>query len=229
MIIAIVDDDISIANGLKLKIHKFLPKAIIYVVSFYDDDILYNNLDLILMDIELWDNKNGIEFYTKIKQFQNNLRVIFMSSFPHYSQDIFEVDPLYFLIKPIQEDKLQRALEKAENIIENDDNDVLLESKELKVKLKETEILYISSDKRKVLVYTQNQIYEIYDKLDNIFDILSDNFCRCHQSYIINLRHIKLFKKNEFVLKNSTVIPISQKRYKQSKNDFTRFMGESIW
>lgn len=228
MIIAIVDDDISIANSLKLKIHKILPKAIIYVVSFYDDELLYDNIDLILMDIELWDNKNGIEFYTKIKQYQTNLKVIFMSSFSHHSQDIFEVDPLYFLIKPIQDDKLQRALEKAKNIIDNNDNEVLFESKELKVKIKETEIFYISSDKRKILVHTQNQIYEIYDKLDNIFDTLSDNFCRCHQSYIVNLKHIKLFQKNEFVLTNSIVIPISQKRYKQSKKDFTRFMGESI-
>lgn len=68
-------------------------------------------------------------------------------------------------------------------------------------------IKYIESNKRVVIIYEEDLKRRIYGKLDEIEEMLSSNFVRCHQSYIVNLEHVRELNTHEFVLhtrRNST-------------------------
>lgn len=56
---------------------------------------------------------------------------------------------------------------------------------------------------------------------------LSDTFFRCHRSYIVNLRHVQLYDKNEICLDNEERIPLSKRRYKSFGLAFMHYLKES--
>ena len=68
-------------------------------------------------------------------------------------------------------------------------------------------IKYIESNKRVIIIYEEDLKRRIYGKLDEIEEMLSSNFVRCHQSYIVNLEYVRELNTHEFVLRtrrNST-------------------------
>ena len=55
-----------------------------------------------------------------------------------------------------------------------------------------------------------------YLSLKEIALQLDDSFCRCHRSYIVNLKYVERIEGKNCITKNKQVIPISKKY----KNDF---------
>ncbi len=49
---------------------------------------------------------NGITIAEKMQKSNPNLRVIFMTAYTEYSEEIFRVIPTYLLLKPIQRRKV---------------------------------------------------------------------------------------------------------------------------
>ena len=65
--------------------------------------------------------------------------------------------------------------------------------------------------------YLKNEIAKRnYLSLKEIALQLDDSFCRCHRSYIVNLKYVERIEGMNCITKNKQVIPISKKY----KNDF---------
>ena len=56
---------------------------------------------------------------------------------------------------------------------------------------------------------------------------LPGTFFRCHRSYIVNLRHVRYYDKNEIRLENEERIPLSKRRYKTFGLAFMHYLKES--
>ena len=70
-------------------------------------------VDIVFADIEMR-GMNGIELAAKLKQMDNNIRIIFTTAYGEYALDAFGVDALGYLLKPYTQAQLQAQLEKAE-------------------------------------------------------------------------------------------------------------------
>ena len=63
--------------------------------------------DLIFMDYEFENNgANGLEIARKIREYDKNSTIVFVSSYPSIVFDTFEVGTFRFLTKPIDDKKL---------------------------------------------------------------------------------------------------------------------------
>ncbi len=71
--------------------------------------IQHNQVDLVFLDIEMPET-NGIEFSRSIP---GNTLVIFTTTHSEYALDGFEVEAVDYLIKPVQFERFQRAVNKA--------------------------------------------------------------------------------------------------------------------
>lgn len=56
---------------------------------------------------------------------------------------------------------------------------------------------------------------------------LPGTFFRCHRSYIVNLRHVQYYDKNEIRLDSEERIPLSKRRYKSFGLAFMHYLKES--
>ena len=72
-------------------------------------------------------------------------------------------------------------------------------------------IRYVESDHRKVTLYTQDEEYEYYSRLDDLEEELAGgHFMRCHQSYLVSVPYITDFSNNEIKIGDRS-IPVSRK------------------
>ena len=67
-------------------------------------------------------------------------------------------------------------------------------------------------------------VYTIKRKFDEIAEVLSGiDFSRCHNSYIVNFRHVREAKRNLYTLYDGQIVYISKSHLEETKADFLRW------
>lgn len=232
MDIAICDDDKNILQYLKKKIEITLEdncqittfESGYDLIEYIDSDI--SNPDIIFMDIDLKEHL-GIDVAKKIQQKFNNIKIIFITGYASYVEDIFEVETLYYTAKLINEEKLKKALNKAMEVIKVNKEEILNIKTEV-VSINLNDVNYIEGHLRTVIMHCGKIKKTIYKKLNEIENILPEKFIRCHQSYIVNMEKVNILTTNKFILKSGDKVPVSQSKYKDTKEKFLNYLGNSI-
>lgn len=171
--------------------------------------------DIVFMDIQLNDT-NGIELAKEIFVINPHVQIIFVSGYDDYYLDVYAVEHIYFLKKPIDPEKLSTAYLKAYDKIKKIEKEVFIfHIGHQKMILPYHDILYFEKLKRKVLIYAHGQEEQIsfYATMDELIKQLPDNFIRCHNSFIINIDAVMGYRHDRVKIE-SHYIPVSRK-YKE--------------
>ncbi|MCH5197704.1 MAG: LytTR family transcriptional regulator [Oscillospiraceae bacterium] len=90
---------------------------------------------------------------------------------------------------------------------------ITLKWKNLRWRVAKSDIIYAESYARHVTVHTAERNYEVVGKLSDFYrELENSGFVRIHQSFIVNIRHIKCFSYDSVTLKDSTVLPVSERK-----------------
>ena len=113
MRILIVEDEIIIAEDLKLTIQNF-GHEVISIVTSGEEAVVYTDRlmpDIIFMDIVLDGELNGIDAAIKIRE-KHNIPIIFCSAYIDRvtQRETSLIKPGIFISKPVEESKIQIAL-----------------------------------------------------------------------------------------------------------------------
>lgn len=184
--------------------------------------------DIVLMDIQM-EGTDGISAAKKIRRDYPDSRIIFLTGYLEYATEIFEADPVYFLVKPVSEDKLYAAIDKAWELVqEREQETITLVSKGSVNRVKVEDIVYVESERRTLTVHEKCRSVTVNMKLDEMESMLPDFFLRSHQSYLVNMKRIKRFAAQGIELYDGLVLPISRPRYAKAKEKFLQFLGEGV-
>lgn len=184
--------------------------------------------DCIFMDIVLGD-ENGIDELRKLLKYLRDIPVIFFTGYPEYCQDIFiDFSPYGLLTKPIDNKKLYYYTDKI--IATNDEINLsfLINVGKDRIQLKNREVMYVESDRRKLIYHTERQDYEEYIKMDDALIKMRAGFIRCHKSFAVNFRFIKSIDSNRIILQNGTEIFISRKYSESAKSNYINLKSQSL-
>jgi two-component system, LytTR family, response regulator len=99
-----------------------------------------NMVDLMFLDIEIA-SLNGLEF---AKSLIYKPLIIFVTAYPQYALDGFELDAIDYLMKPVRLERLLKAINKAENYLKLLQKD----KEEPEVASIEDDYVFIKSDRR---------------------------------------------------------------------------------
>lgn len=167
-------------------------------------------VDLVFLDIQM-PGINGIEFARSIPK---HTLIIFTTAYSEYALDSYEVDAIDYLVKPINQDKFKKAVDKAityhsllleedkKNIenIEEDHIYVKSDRRFFRVNLKD--ILFIESLKDYAIIHLDEQKVVTRMTIKNIHELLPQNiFLRINRSFIINRTKIDSFSNNDVFIK----------------------------
>ena len=91
-------------------------------------------------------------------------------------------------------------------------------------------LLYIESNERRLLFHLSNN--EIISTttlrtkfLESIpFNYSEENFVECHNSFLVNMNHVKTIKDNEFIMSNDKSVPISKRLLKETKERYIKYL-----
>ena len=71
------------------------------------------------------------------------------------------------------------------------------------------------------------KVYTLYGTLNELEqEIIDFSFLRIHQSFLVNLKHIKSVTGYKVILSNNQELIIPKARYKDVKNAFIAYKGE---
>lgn len=91
-------------------------------------------------------------------------------------------------------------------------------------------IFYIESRLHKLefhIMEDKLNVYTLYGTLNELEQKMIDfSFLRIHQSFLVNLKHIKSVTGYKVILSNNQELIVPKARYKDVKNAFIAFKGE---
>ena len=168
-----------------------------------------NDYDILLLDIEMG-AMDGVSLAKRIREDNETVQIIFITGFPDYMEEGYEVSALHYLMKPIVEEKLHSVLDRAiKNIVKTEKRLCVTFDRQTDYVLL-NEIYYIEAQKQYVAIHAVGKVYRIKTSLSDTEKLLDEYFFKCQRSFLVNLRYIKRILPNCVVLKNDEEIPISR-------------------
>ena len=232
--IGICEDEKEIQDLIETYLHSILKSINIdYEIKKYNlgEELLESNLkeiDILLLDIQMG-QINGMDTARKIREVDNKMEIIFITSLIDYVQEGYEVRAYRYLLKPIEEEELKKHVLTCIKEIENKNSYILIKNKSNKYKICLEEIKYIEVQKKNMIIHTINKDFDVIYSLEKIEkDLKLDKFVRCHKSFLVNLSYVENIKLNTAILESGEEVPVSRYRYKEVKEKFLKFLGDSI-
>lgn len=168
-----------------------------------------NDYDILLLDIEMG-AMDGVSLAKRIREDNETVQIIFITGFPDYMEEGYEVSALHYLMKPIVEEKLHSVLDRAiKNIVKTEKRLCVTFDRQTDYVLL-NEIYYIEAQKQYVAIHAVGKVYRMKTSLSDTEKLLDEYFFKCQRSFLVNLRYIKRILPNCVVLKNDEEIPISR-------------------
>jgi two-component system, LytTR family, response regulator LytT len=205
--------------------------------------------DLILMDIELADGQSFEIFnLTDVKS-----PVIFTTSYDEYALKAFKVNSVDYLLKPIQKEELQTALQKFQKLKGNGSSDINIDSlvKELQQKLQPKEyrkrflvkhaqklvsveieeIAYFYSDGRlNFFKTTDNKKFVVDYTMDELEDMLDpEKYFRISRSFYVSINSVDKIDDyfgNRLILGLKPAVDKEALVSREKVTDFKKWMGK---
>lgn len=171
-----------------------------------------HDANVLLFDIDLKTEQTGYDLALKIREINADTYLVFISEHLEYVLQSFKARPFDFLPKPVTQNRLSICLEsiwkdycrKNTSIDSNDSIQIKFGTTVYYVK--KNDIVYISAYGKKLEIKTLNGIINCYETLKSFEGKLtgSEQFIRCHKSFIVNSMHIREIRLKEMEIHMTT-------------------------
>lgn len=188
--------------------------------------------DIVFLDIEM-PGYSGIQLLDFFTPSQITFEIIFTTAYSNYAIKAFELNAVDYLLKPLRDEQVKGAVEKA--ITQRGKSQVSERLEELRNALKVSEVkkiglpvsngilfvkldelILLEADRMYTKVYTESEGEILVSKpLKFFLDILNDfsEFYKPHRSFLINLKHIKQYVNQDggyIIMDNEKSVSISR-------------------
>jgi two-component system LytT family response regulator len=232
----LIDDEIDSLESLKLDIEAYCPD--LEILDICSDpraglkSIQKSDPDVVFLDIEM-PHMNGFELLESMTTI--DFDVIFVTAYDEFAVKAFDFNAADYLLKPVMKAKLIQAVQKVADRQSHQFSQMNLNALMTNMKLQSlrtmenialptsdgfefvhmNEIVYLRSDSNYTWVYLRDQNKHLLTKTlkDMQAMITFPQFFRAHQSYLVNLNHVKKYVRGKggyLVLKDDTQIPVSR-------------------
>lgn len=229
MRVAICDDEKPMQIALEKLLDEYskLRKIDISVDKFENGHDLIKTLnereyEIVFMDYQM-DDIDGMETSRVIRSKNNENIIIFVSAYSEIAVDSYEVNTFRFIVKPINKEKLFKAIDDYLKSIDYD-NLLILKTHDGTWKIKMSDIIYAEASGKHTIIRTTQKILEIHIHLKKIEDQLpEEKFCRCQRAYIAGFSHIENHTNTEILFDNGERARIGKvytAKFKKSFRDY---------
>ena len=181
--------------------------------------------DMAFLDIYMEDTM-GNQIAHKLRAMGYQGEIVFLTASSDFAIEGYDVDASGYLLKPLDYGKLEMVMDRITRNIAP--STYQIRHRTTVTKLAYHEILYIESNNSKCILHTESgESYTVYKTLNTIEKELGDRrFLRCHQSFLVNMDHIKQIGK-QFLLSNGDYVPIRQRGVKAVRQAYMDYIAST--
>lgn len=237
--IAVCDDENTIAGQIETLLYDLSEKHGIPIETdvFCSGSQLERQIfagkkyDLIYLDIEM-ESGDGISTAETLRKKDENALLVFVSGYEKYMMELFRLDVLAFVKKPLDRVRFENIFLDAHRRICKQRFYFTYHYKNAEYKTPCMDILYFESEGRKIKIHLKSGSLESFNgKLSDVEKQLNDGkipFLRIHKSYFVNYHYIKARVKTEVILTDGTKLPVSRDIGPRFGAQYTRLLGGEI-
>lgn len=209
MFAALCDDDKYITEEIKKLLLEYAKdnRITIDIDEFESGEELLNsekNYDIIVLDYQLG-STNGLTVAKELRKRNVLSSIIFLTSYPNFMIDAFEVNTFRFLLKPIDKSKFFKAIDDYIKIVDANYPITIIQNKELK-KINSNEICYIEADGKYSNIHLSDKIMHCSKTLAGVTKLLPAYcFVKTHRAFVVNLHYIKSYSSDTVYLSNGNI------------------------
>ncbi|GAA4771262.1 MULTISPECIES: LytR/AlgR family response regulator transcription factor [Flavobacterium] len=238
MKVLIIDDETKARQLLKAILEEYCPDI---TEIFLAENLMTgvelikeNDFQLVFLDIEMPEH-SGLELFDYIDVKDVTFDLIFATAYSEFAIQAFEFSAIDYLLKPLRPNKVQEAVKKVSNKINQSQlqlrllelkntlatekfNKIALPVEEGVLFIKTNEICYLEADGMYTNFFLNNDKKILISKPMKYFSDLLENkelFYKPHRSYLVNLKYLhKIVKKDGtyIEMEKGDRIPVSKEK-----------------
>lgn len=181
--------------------------------------------DLLILDIQM-EGMTGMELARSLRERGNRVSIIFVTACDDYLCEGYGVQPIHFLLKPVQREALASAIHTDLKLNYIPKTAVVRIGNKL-VHLSLPDIRYVESCNHSIMIHQSTGNSTYYFALSDLEKQLPlGQFARCHNSYLVNLDEVREIGRTELSLQSGETLPVGRAYYKAFQSAFVRYMND---
>lgn len=229
--IAFCDDDASALNEMQKFLNQYCRERNreITCAAFHSPLELLAEMergaryDILFLDI-LMPGQTGIEAAEEIRNYDTNVKIIFLTSSPEYAVQSYTVRAFFYQLKPLQIGDFFRVLDAAlEECRQEREKSLILRCGGVITRIEPGQLEFCEVIHRTLLFHlSSGKVLESTGSLDELDRQLAPYGCflRVHRSYIVNLDYVQNISHRAVTMTCLTEIPIPRGKYNDIKDAF---------
>lgn len=175
---------------------------------------------IMFLDIDMAE-RSGMDIARRVRALHLDTIIIFVTNYPQFSLEGYEVRAFRYLLKQEMEQKLPVYFRDALAEVSHGEKGLRFSVNAESYYVPYSDIIYLGSDQRVIYLYTvthrQNGDH-FYGKMEELArELEPEGFLRIQKSYLVNMAHIKKLTYDHVILSNDKELSVSRKGYSQIK------------
>ena len=231
--IAIGEDEQEYVQTLKSYLNRYETEhGLNFRIEIFSDglDIIsdYTSVyDIILLDIQM-KHLNGMKTAEKIREFDEEVILIFITSSSQFALEGYMVDALGYVLKPVPylsfSQILNKAIRKTEKRQETHYITIDVDGGTMRINLES--VYYIESQLHHLLIHTEKGSYITPGPMKRMEETLKTyGFAKCHNAYLVSLMHVTGILQSHVLLSSGHKVPVSRARKRPFMDCLTDYLG----
>ena len=177
---------------------------------------------------------SGLELGREIRRSSTDAQIIYITAEPGFALDAYAVNPLHYLIKPVDKTRLFAALDLAAEKVDYGEKTTVTIKTKNGLRTISIGVIALCEYKRHAVLYTLLNGEAIETTTitgsftEHIAPLLQDKrFIQPHAAYAVNMSLAERLDKDGFTLKGGAFAPVSGKQYTAVRNAYMSYrLGE---
>ncbi|NCB32883.1 MAG: response regulator transcription factor [Erysipelotrichia bacterium] len=173
---------------------------------------------------------SGLELGREIRRHSSDAQIIYITTEPAFALDAYAVNPLHYLIKPVDKAKLFSVLDlAAEKVDYGQETTVTVKTKN-GLRTISTDTIALCEYKRHAVIYILRNGETIETTTisgsfsEHIAPLLrNQRFIQPHAAFAVNMNCVERLDRDGFMLENSAFVPVSGKQYTAVRNAYMSY------
>ena len=193
--------------------------------AFLFDYAEEKDFDILLLDIEM-DGMDGVTLAKELRQANEALHIVFITGYPDYIAEGYDVAALHYLMKPVKKEKLAEVLDRAVQMSKKILPSLLVTTDRETLRILLDDIYYVEAQGHYMSVHTAKEEYRLRMTVSEMAEKLGEGFYRCSRSYVVGLRHVSRITKSEVILENKVSLPLGRGQYNEMNQKLIDYLRE---
>lgn len=231
---AFCDDNLSTLNELNILLEQYRAEHgnnITYMAYQSPLELLTDiekgvRFDILFLDV-IMPGENGISIAREIRQYDNAVKIIFLTSSSEFAVQSYTVNAYFYQLKPIRAENFFRLMDAVTDDCKNSQqHSLVLQCKNGVSRIDLEKLEYCEVIRRTLFFHMKNgTVMESTGSLNDLCGALAPykNFLRPHRSFLINMEYVRNISQKTITMDSGAEIPIPHGKRSAIKNLYLEY------